>query len=87
MSKFWRFLDLSLINCEIELDLSWLEDCIISQISRTPVVAANPNVNPPFQAATATKTSNATFQVNSTKLYVPINDNIKPLENIRQGFK
>ena len=25
-SNFWRFLDLPLINCEIELDLSWSEN-------------------------------------------------------------
>ena len=34
----------------------------------------------------------ATFQINNTKLYAPvvtlsINDNIKFLENIKQGFK
>ena len=23
LSNFWRFLDLSLINCKVELDLSW----------------------------------------------------------------
>ena len=28
LSNFWRCLDLPLINCEIELDLSWWEDCI-----------------------------------------------------------
>ena len=26
-SNFWRFLDLPLIDCEIELDLSWANDC------------------------------------------------------------
>ena len=40
----------------------------------------------------ATSTSSATFQINNAKLYVPlvtllINDNIKFLENIKQGFK
>ena len=40
----------------------------------------------------ATVTSGATFQINNTKLYVPvvnlpINDNIKFLENIRQRLK
>ena len=30
LSNFWRFLDLPLINCEVELDLSWTKDCIIS---------------------------------------------------------
>ena len=46
LSNFWRFLDLLLINCEIELDLSWLKDCVISEISRTPEVPANPGGNP-----------------------------------------
>ena len=29
LSNFWRFLDLPLINCEIELDLSWTKDCVL----------------------------------------------------------
>ena len=33
LNKTLRSLDLPLINCEIELDPSWLEDCIISEIS------------------------------------------------------
>ena len=32
-----------------------------------PVVAANPNPNPPVQTVAARQTSNATFQTNSTK--------------------
>ena len=40
----------------------------------------------------ATQTEGATFKINKTKLYVlvvtlPINDNIKFLENVKQGFK
>ena len=40
----------------------------------------------------ATQTSEATYQINSTKLYVSvvtssINNNIKFLENLKQGFK
>ena len=38
LSKFWRFLDLLLINCEIEFDLLWSKECIISEISITPVI-------------------------------------------------
>ena len=30
--NFWRFLDLSLFNCEIELDLSKSKEFIISEI-------------------------------------------------------
>ena len=38
------------------------------------------------------QTTGATFQINNAKLYVPVvilsvNDNIKFLENIKQGFK
>ena len=29
-SNFWRSLDLTLINCEIELDLSWSRYCVLS---------------------------------------------------------
>ena len=29
LSNFWRRLDLSLINCEIELDLSWTKDRVL----------------------------------------------------------
>ena len=39
-----------------------------------------------------TTTNTATFQINNAKIYVPvvtllINNNIKILENIKQGFK
>ena len=29
LSTFRRFLDLQLINCEMELDLSWKKDCVL----------------------------------------------------------
>ena len=32
LSNFWRSLNLLLINFEIELDLPWSRDCIISEI-------------------------------------------------------
>ena len=74
-----------MFNCEIELDLRWTKNCIISEISRKAPVAGDNPVN-------ATETKDATFQINNTKLCVPvvtvsINDNIKFLENINQGFK
>ena len=30
LSNFWRTLEMSLINCEINLILTWSEDCVIS---------------------------------------------------------
>ena len=88
LNIFWRSPDLSLFNCEIELYLSWARICIISEISRTATVAANP----PNPARAATKTDSETFHVFNPKLYVPvvtlsINNKIKFLENIKQRLK
>ena len=47
-------LDLILINCEIELDWSWSNECIISQVPITHAVADNP----PTQAR---QTTDVTF--------------------------
>ena len=30
LSNFWRSLEMSLINCKIELSLKWYENCILS---------------------------------------------------------
>ena len=85
--NFWRSLDIPLINCEIEFGLSWWGNCVISEISRTAAVAANPT-NPTNRA---TEITGAMFKIKSTKLIVPagtlpMSDNIKFFENIKQGF-
>ena len=85
LNNFWIFLYLLLINCEIELDLSWSKECIIFEISITPKVWGDNPVD-------AIQTTGATFQINNDKLYVPVvtlsvNDNIKFLENIKQELK
>ena len=41
LNNFWRSLDLPLIICEIELELTWSKYCVISEISRTPEVEGN----------------------------------------------
>ena len=92
MSNFWRFLDLPLIRCKIELDFSWSKICIILEISLTRRIRANPNVNPPVQEVAAIQTTGTKFQINNAKLFVPvatlsINDNIRFLKSIKLGFK
>ena len=72
--------------------MSWSKEFIISEISIIPRIPPNPGADSPVQEVAAIQTTSATFQINSAKLYVPvvilsINDNIKFLENIRQGFK
>ena len=61
-----------LINCEIELDLSWSKECIISEISITPRIAGNSNARPPIPDSKARKKFAATFQINNVGLYIPV---------------
>ena len=91
LSNLWKFLDLPMVNCEIELDLSWSKECIISEISITPRIPVNPNANPPVQEVVLIQITGAIFQIHFAKLYVlvvilSINDDIKFLENVKQGF-
>ena len=72
LSNFWKSLDLPLINCETELHLTWTKDCILIE-QHNNITGVN-------------------FVITSIKLYVPVvtlsvSDNIKFLENIKQGFK
>ena len=81
---------MSLINCETKLDLTWSKYCVISQVPRT-FRSVDPNADTAVYEV-VTETTGAAFQINNAKLYVPvvtlaINDNIKFLENIKQGFK
>ena len=69
--------------------MSWSRYCVITEISRTD--GAVPNTNRVRHQVTS-QTTGATFQINNTKLYIPIvtlsiNDRIKFLENIKQGCK
>ena len=66
LSNFWRHLDIPLINCEIELILTWLKNCVlIDKSTREANYDADPNVyeidNP----------ENATFKITDVKLFVP----------------
>ena len=65
--------------------MRWARNCVISELSRTPEVAGHNPVE-------AILTTSATLQINNAKLYVPvvtwpINDNIKFLEHLKQGFR
>ena len=72
LGNFWRFLYLTLINREVALDLSQAKNIVLIE-HHNNVTGVN-------------------FRISSTKLYVPvvtlsISNNIKLLENIKQGFK
>ena len=92
LRNFWKSPNLLLINCEMELNLSQSKNCIISKIFNTPEIDANPVPVPPITHVSATTTTTALLQINRTKRYVPVvtlflNNNIKLLGNLKQGFK
>ena len=76
-----------LINCEINLILTWSENCVLTSKATRD---ANPDVN--LAVAAINNPTNATFKITDTKLYVPVvtlsteNDK-KLLEQLRTGFK
>ena len=79
LSNSWRSLYLLLINCELELDLRWARNCVISEVLRTFRVVPDAD---PVASEVVTQTTSASFQINNANLYVPvvtvsINDNIK----------
>ena len=63
LSNFSRFFNFFLIKCQLELDLSLSKGCIISEISITLRIHANPDANPPAQEVAAIQTTRATLQI------------------------
>ena len=72
LSNFWRSLNIPLINCEVELILTWSKNCVLAYMT------VNADADPAIVAP-----SGGTFKINNTKLYVPE----KLLEQLKSGFK
>ena len=87
LSNFWRSINIPLINCEVELILTWFKNCVlIDKLTREADYAVDPNVyeidNP----------ENAIFEIKDTELYVPVvtlskENDTKLLEQLKSGFK
>ena len=60
-----RTLNIPLINCEIELILTWSKSCALADMT---VTAAGNNNDPPAIVAP----TGLEFQIKDTKLYVPV---------------
>ena len=89
LSSFCRTLDMPLINCEINLILTWSENCVLTSKATSDAVPAqggNPAV------AAIDNPTNATFKITDTTSYVPVvtlstkNDK-KLLEQLKKRFK
>ena len=55
----------------MELNLAFWKQCIISKVSITPRIPANPDANPPIEEVAVIQTTGATLQINNAQLYVP----------------
>ena len=85
LSNFWRTLDVTLINCEIDLILSWSKNCVLADM--TARAAGNNDDLPVIVAPIELE-----FRIKDTKLYVPFvslstKDDNKLLEQLKSGFK
>ena len=67
LNNFWRNLNIPLINCEVELILTWFKNCVlIDKLTRDADYRANPRVSE------INNPEDAIFQITDTKLYVPV---------------
>ena len=65
LSNSWGTLNIPLINCQIELILTWSKNCALADMT---VRAAGNNNDPPIIVAPA----GLEFQITGTTLYVPV---------------
>ena len=87
LSNFWKSLNIPLINCGVELILTWFKNCVLINKS---IRDADYNANPIVYEIDNPK--DAIFQITDTKLYVPVvtfskENDIKLLEQLKSGFK
>ena len=87
LSNFWGQLDIPLINCEVELILTWFKNCVlIDKSTREADYNADPNV---YEIDNA---EDASFKITDIKLFVLVvtlskENDIKLLEQLKTGFK
>ena len=86
LSNFSRSLNMPLINCEVELILTWFKNCVLIRKWRRDA-GYEEHINKKTD-----NPENAIFQITGTKLYVPVvtlskENDIKLLEQLKTGFK
>ena len=81
LSNFWRSLNMPLINCEVELILTWFKNfAIISKSTR------DADYDEPIDRK-IDNPENAIFQITDTKVALSEENDIKLLEELRKGLK
>ena len=77
LGNFWRALNIPLISCEVSLELKWDKNCVTTSLEQRDIGGGNRDNAP----------TDATFNIDDCKLYVPVVDEIKLLTNLKSGFK
>ena len=82
LGNFWRTPNISLISCEVSLELKWDKNCIITSLEQRDIGGGNRDNAP----------TDATLAINDCKLYVPAvtlskDDKTELLTNLKSGFK
>ena len=83
LSNFRRRLNIPLINCEVELILTWSKNCVLVDMTERDAEGDNPAIVAP---------TGLEFKITDTKLYVPVvtlskENDTKLLEQLKSGFK
>ena len=83
LSNFWKSLNIPLINCEVELILTWSKNCVLVDMTERDAEGDNPAIVAP---------TGLEFKITDTKLYVPVvslskENDIKLLEQLKSRFK
>ena len=89
LSNFWRAIDMPLIKCEINLILTWSENCVLTSEATTGAVPAQGGSH---AVSRMNNRTNAIFKITDTKLYVPVvtlstKDHNNFLETLKSRFK
>ena len=65
LSNFWRSLEIPLINCKVYLELSWIEDCILSSAGNTAkFVITDTKLHVPIVTLSTKDSANLAKQLN-----------------------
>ena len=83
LSNLWRSLNIPLINCEIELILTWSKNCVLVDMTVKAAEGDNPAIVAPTELE---------FRITDTKLYVPVvtlskENDTKLLEQLKPVYK
>ena len=83
LTNLWRSLNIPLIDCEVELILTWSKNCALADMTTKDAEGDDPAIDAPWRLE---------FQITDTKLHVSVvtlskENDIKLLEQLKSGFK